>query len=178
VFFCVCAVVCLGRGLATSWSLVQGVLPPVNRSGNRNSGQGPQGQYHAWNVGLLLIWKTFFSCDGARLTPLITGLQPGQFTNPRYYCGIFAQSKNCGAKEITFTSERLWNNISFWATAPKQTTKQCLLLGSIFIIRKTRLPLVGTDSVKHVPAATDTHATEDRWFIHGQYWDVISKGQG
>jgi hypothetical protein len=27
--FCVCVVLCLGRGLATSWSLVQGVLPSV-----------------------------------------------------------------------------------------------------------------------------------------------------
>jgi hypothetical protein len=32
--FCVCAVLCLGRGLATSWSPVQGVLTIVNRSGN------------------------------------------------------------------------------------------------------------------------------------------------
>jgi hypothetical protein len=32
--FYFCAVLCLGRGLATSWSLVQGVLPIVNRSGN------------------------------------------------------------------------------------------------------------------------------------------------
>jgi hypothetical protein len=29
-FFCVCFVLCLGRGLATSWSLVQGVLPSAN----------------------------------------------------------------------------------------------------------------------------------------------------
>jgi hypothetical protein len=27
---CVCVVLCLGRGLATSWSPVQGVLPSVN----------------------------------------------------------------------------------------------------------------------------------------------------
>jgi hypothetical protein len=32
--FCVCALRCLGRGLATSWSLVQGVLPIVNSSGD------------------------------------------------------------------------------------------------------------------------------------------------
>jgi hypothetical protein len=30
MFFCVCGVLCLGRGLATSWSPVQGVLPSVN----------------------------------------------------------------------------------------------------------------------------------------------------
>jgi hypothetical protein len=29
-FFCACVVLCLGRGLATSWSPVQGVLPSVN----------------------------------------------------------------------------------------------------------------------------------------------------
>jgi hypothetical protein len=32
--FCVCAVLCLGRGLTTRWSLDQGVLTIVNRSGN------------------------------------------------------------------------------------------------------------------------------------------------
>jgi hypothetical protein len=29
-FFCACVVLCLGRGLATNWSPVQGVLPSVN----------------------------------------------------------------------------------------------------------------------------------------------------
>jgi hypothetical protein len=29
--FCVCVVLCLGKGLATSWSLVQGVLPHVKK---------------------------------------------------------------------------------------------------------------------------------------------------
>jgi hypothetical protein len=29
-FFCICVVLCLVRGLATSWSPVQGVLPSVN----------------------------------------------------------------------------------------------------------------------------------------------------
>jgi hypothetical protein len=29
-FFCIYVVLCLGKGLATSWSLVQGVLPSVN----------------------------------------------------------------------------------------------------------------------------------------------------
>jgi hypothetical protein len=32
--FCVCVVLCLGRGLATSWSLFQGDLPTVNISGD------------------------------------------------------------------------------------------------------------------------------------------------
>jgi hypothetical protein len=29
-FFCVCVVLCLGKGLAPSWSTIQGVLPSVN----------------------------------------------------------------------------------------------------------------------------------------------------
>jgi hypothetical protein len=33
------------------------------------------------------------------------------------YCGIFAQSKNCGARETAVASKRLWNNISFYDTA-------------------------------------------------------------
>jgi hypothetical protein len=32
--FCVCAVLCLGSGLVTGWSLVQWVLPSVNRPGD------------------------------------------------------------------------------------------------------------------------------------------------
>jgi hypothetical protein len=32
-----------GRGLAMSWSLIQGALPIVNRSGNWKRGEGPQG---------------------------------------------------------------------------------------------------------------------------------------
>jgi hypothetical protein len=38
--FCVCAVVCVGSGLATGWSLVQGVPPTVCRLRNWKSGQG------------------------------------------------------------------------------------------------------------------------------------------
>jgi hypothetical protein len=43
--FWVCAVLCLGRGLATSWSLIQGVLPSVKWSWNwkRNQKPGPKG---------------------------------------------------------------------------------------------------------------------------------------
>jgi hypothetical protein len=29
------------------------------------------------------------------------------------YCGIFAQSKNCGARETAVARERLWDNIRF-----------------------------------------------------------------
>jgi hypothetical protein len=36
-FFCVCVLLCLGRGLATSWSPVQGVLPSVNDQETKKS---------------------------------------------------------------------------------------------------------------------------------------------
>jgi hypothetical protein len=39
----VCVVLCVGSGLATGWSPVQGVLPTVYRLRNWKSGQGPQG---------------------------------------------------------------------------------------------------------------------------------------
>jgi hypothetical protein len=44
MLFCACVVLCLGRGLATSWSLVQGVLPSVKWSWNwKIRGQSPTG---------------------------------------------------------------------------------------------------------------------------------------
>jgi hypothetical protein len=48
--FCVCVVLCLGSGLVTGWSLVQGVLPSVkNDSGTK---------YEAWALnGLKSPWK-------------------------------------------------------------------------------------------------------------------------
>jgi hypothetical protein len=39
--FCVCVFLCVGRGLATCWSLVQGVLQSVNKITKLNKGQGP-----------------------------------------------------------------------------------------------------------------------------------------
>jgi hypothetical protein len=41
--FCVCVVLCLGRGLATSSSVVQGVFPIVNRSGNWKEARAHKG---------------------------------------------------------------------------------------------------------------------------------------
>jgi hypothetical protein len=35
--FCVCVALCSGRGLATGWSLVQGVLPSVNEQNEKNN---------------------------------------------------------------------------------------------------------------------------------------------
>jgi hypothetical protein len=47
--FCVYVVLCLGRGLATSWSLVQKVLPSVKWSWNwKIRGQGPRGLWSQW----------------------------------------------------------------------------------------------------------------------------------
>jgi hypothetical protein len=34
-------------------------------------------------------------------------------SNLSFILAIFAQSKNCGAKETAFASERLWNKIRF-----------------------------------------------------------------
>jgi hypothetical protein len=45
--FCVLVVLCLSRGLATSWSLVQGVLPPVKWSWNLKAEARAQG----WSRG-------------------------------------------------------------------------------------------------------------------------------
>jgi hypothetical protein len=41
--FCVCVVLCEGRGLAMGWSLVQGVIPTVRRIKKLKSGEGPKG---------------------------------------------------------------------------------------------------------------------------------------
>jgi hypothetical protein len=50
--FCVCVVLCLGRGLTTSWSLVQGVLPSVKLSWNWKSEAGAQGG--CWSVKIYI----------------------------------------------------------------------------------------------------------------------------
>jgi hypothetical protein len=39
--FCVCVILCVGSGLATGWSPVQGILPTVYRLRNWKSDQGP-----------------------------------------------------------------------------------------------------------------------------------------
>jgi hypothetical protein len=41
--FCVCVVLCVGWGLATRWSSVQGVPPTMYRLRNWKSGQGTKG---------------------------------------------------------------------------------------------------------------------------------------
>jgi hypothetical protein len=39
--FCVCVVLCVGSGLVTSWSPVQGVLSSLYKNKKLKSGQGP-----------------------------------------------------------------------------------------------------------------------------------------
>jgi hypothetical protein len=53
--FCVCAVLCVGRGLATSWSLVQVVLPTVFRIRKLKSGQGPKKDCRAMMMMMMLM---------------------------------------------------------------------------------------------------------------------------
>jgi hypothetical protein len=57
--FCLCAVLCLGRGLSTSWSLVQGVLPIVNRSGNWKEARVHKGCRAIQNTLKLLTYVFF-----------------------------------------------------------------------------------------------------------------------
>jgi hypothetical protein len=60
-FFCVCVVLCLGRGLATSWSPVQGVLPSVNDQGTEKSALcskvGVSSQMGAKRKKKILTWS-------------------------------------------------------------------------------------------------------------------------
>jgi hypothetical protein len=61
--FCVCVVLCLGRGLATSWSLVQGVLPSVKWSWNWKPEARAQGGCRASekkNTHTLSLWRKTF----------------------------------------------------------------------------------------------------------------------
>jgi hypothetical protein len=64
VFFCVCIVLCLGRGLATSWSPVQGILPSVidqeteksvlrSKVGARTREKRKKGSTPNWNTPFL-----------------------------------------------------------------------------------------------------------------------------
>jgi hypothetical protein len=79
---------------------------------------------------------------------------------------LLAQKRNCGNRETDVASEQLWNNIRFWATAGEQTTEQCPLLGSRFLISKNRRPLLGNGSVN----------TSPRQRIRIREWTVLSGG--
>jgi hypothetical protein len=66
----------------------------------------------------------------------------------------------------------------FLGNGPEQTKERRRLLGSGFIINKKKTTAAMEWIGKHVPAAKDTHATEERCFLHGLFRDVISNGQG
>jgi hypothetical protein len=73
---------------------------------------------------------------------------------------------------------RLLHNVRVLITDAKQTRKRCPLLGGRFLISRIRRPPLGNGSVNNLPAAIDTHAAEERYFVLGPCQDVISKGQG
>jgi hypothetical protein len=81
----------------------------------------------------------------------------GRAALAREWCGIFAWSINCGARETAVGSKQLWNNICFLATATKQTTEQHPLLGIRFLI------------------SNNWTATEEQCFLCGPCWDIITR---
>jgi hypothetical protein len=73
--FCVCVVLCIGSGLVTDWSPVQGVLPTVC-IGSRNwkSGQGPtKGLYSHNNNSIQFNSILYYLCAEPTATRPITG---------------------------------------------------------------------------------------------------------
>jgi hypothetical protein len=65
-FFCVCAVLCVGSGLESGWSTIQGVLPTVYRIKKLKSGQGQAKSCRATVIIItdygLLIWIRYPKC--------------------------------------------------------------------------------------------------------------------
>jgi hypothetical protein len=60
--FCVCVVLCVGSGLATGWSHIQGVLPTVYGIRNWKSCQSPTKglQSHRLDTHRLCLWGKIF----------------------------------------------------------------------------------------------------------------------
>jgi hypothetical protein len=103
-----------------------------------------------------------------------------QYVNSFIYCGIFAQSKNCGARETAVASERLWKNVHrliFTYVVSK-------IMGLIKLGHILRLSLSIFDHqaheqhsflsrqglCKHVPAATVRMQQQFVFFLFG-LWD-------
>jgi hypothetical protein len=64
-FFCVCVVLCLGRGFATSWSPVQGVLPTVNDQETEKSSicaKSGSKEEEKDSTGILIQANSYFHC--------------------------------------------------------------------------------------------------------------------
>jgi hypothetical protein len=90
--FCVCVVLCLGRGLATSWSLVQGVLPSVKLSRNGNKRPGPTGAVEP--VKIIIIKKVSYARYDV---PRFVGRGHAKETGNR---NATATSENCYQPEL------------------------------------------------------------------------------
>jgi hypothetical protein len=76
--FCVCVALCVGRGLATGWSLVQGDLPIVwNRLRNWRRGQGPTKGYRAIDDEWVSEWMNTLHFP-VRLHGVVPNLAQGQ----------------------------------------------------------------------------------------------------
>jgi hypothetical protein len=54
-----CALLCLGRGLLTSWSLAQGVLPIVNRSGKWKAARAHKGCRAIQEKEENIVWRNY-----------------------------------------------------------------------------------------------------------------------
>jgi hypothetical protein len=74
--FCVCVVLCLGRGLAMSWTLIQGVLLPVKWSWNwKKSEARAQGGCRASEKKIVSIYLAFYTIAVAhKKTTVSSGL--------------------------------------------------------------------------------------------------------
>jgi hypothetical protein len=83
--FCVCVVLCLGRGLATSWSLVQGVLPSVKWSWSWKAEARAQGSCRASEKETTFdpFWIIYTSLLKRR--PWFLGLSNHPFQLPRLF---------------------------------------------------------------------------------------------
>jgi hypothetical protein len=73
--FCVCVVLCLGRGLATSWSLVKGVQPSVKWSWNWKTEARAQGGCRVTEKKIFekecSYWRQVLKCIDAAVKLLI-----------------------------------------------------------------------------------------------------------
>jgi hypothetical protein len=94
-FFCVCVVLCLGRGLATSWSPVQGVLPSVKWSRNWEISPVIQSGSKRRKKCFLATWQH-------RTIPSMT-LSVAQ----SLYHRIAGRVRRCGTK-------RSWHNLKYY----------------------------------------------------------------
>jgi hypothetical protein len=106
-FFYVCVVLCLARGLATSWSPVQGVLPSVNDEETEKSALCSKvGAMRKEKkiIDMLLIFFTLllFLCDstnqyGSR-SPIFRDAESCLQIFRRTYCTYTGQYKHKGEK--------------------------------------------------------------------------------